>query len=361
MTTTSEVVSKVDNFLCKRGLAKAGTIVTAAQESPEVYGYAFGEIDTDVLAVLRNDDAAIREAFNLRHGPVELTDPAARAAELSARAELFEVLVRLHRVAHRLNQGLERRPLASSEVVTAMATLARLRFTCHLPLEEIALYCERKAIEDGETVLHTIDPLQIRHILTAHRRISRERLGEDVIAALKTATISGNAEKIRAWFKTERSRPSVNAELGQIARSVLAEAARVNATGLAALAQEIAIHEIAQFSELGWESARAFFSLSAQMFAAKQSALDVYMTRDEIQEAIVTREWLGDTAALQHFKTRLGLAQANKLEELRRAMASAAERRSQPAASVASVVVAQTAHRRPHFLLRAIGWNAHAA
>lgn len=360
MTTTSEVVSKVDNILCKRGLAKSGTIVSAAQESPELYGYSFGEIDSAVLETLRNDDTALREAFNSRHGAIELSDASARVSELNARTELFDVLIRLHRVGHRLNQGLERRAISSADVITVMATLTRLRFTCQLPLEEIALYCERKAIEDGETILHTIDPLQLRHILAAHRRISRERLGEDVIALLKNAAIAGNSEKIRSWFKTERSRPSANLELGQIARSVLLEVAKVNATGLAALAQEIAIHEAAQFSELGWETARAFASLVARLCGPKQSGLEVYLMRDEVQEAISAREWLGDTAGLQYFRNRLGLLQTGKLDELRRAVVSAAERRSQPAVN-APIVVARAAHRRPHFILRAIGWNANAA
>ena len=126
MTTTSEVASKVDNILCKRGLAKSGTIVSAAQESPELYGYSFGEIDAAVLETLRNDDTAIREAFNSRHGAIELTDASARVSELSARTELIDILIRLHRVGHRLNQGLERRAISTADVITVMATLTRL-------------------------------------------------------------------------------------------------------------------------------------------------------------------------------------------------------------------------------------------
>jgi hypothetical protein len=332
--------------------------MAAALESPEVYGYTFGGIDEEAAEVLRSDDAVLREAFNLRQGPLELADPAARDRAMEQRTELLDVLLRLHRVGHRQNAGYARRPLTSTEVQVAMSALNRLRLTVQLPMEEIALYCERKAIEDGEGAIHSIDPLQLRHILSAHRRTSRERLGEDVIAALKSAATSGRKDAIAAWFKAARSRPLVPADLGQISRCVLLELSRTGAAGLASLAQEIAMHDLRAYSELGWESARSFLSLVARLQPSQCAVLDVYHSRSELEEAVATYRWLDEVEVTKAWQAKLEKFQEKTLEDTRRAVVAAGERAQQVRAVEPAVAVVRSAPRRANLFLRALGWNS---
>ncbi len=300
----SSVITNTNSsrFLCEKGLVKRqslfihlGEPITSSEDVPT------GR-ESRATLLLRHDDSIIREVFNMRLGALDLMGTV-RAAELSKRATSLNLIYRLYALGRSQTPVELRRGLQSSEMEMVMSSIQRLALMGLTSVENLVAYCESNAGRDEDLLAHVMDPFQLRYLLSYASEATRQRVGTEPLDTLKIACQRQDDAAVRSWFQAiQRTMKPLPHDLPQLMRSVLLELWQKGTGSLGALAQEIAVIDTQLFSELGWETTRAFCAQLRRVTGPGCEALDGYLTDEDIDSALSISEELHQDDLVAHFR-----------------------------------------------------------
>lgn len=329
--------STEENLLCEKGLAKRRGLLAFLNGNVELAAEGDVEHTRDDL-LLRHDDGVIRETFNRRCGDIGLLNPGFRAEEETKRHALLSLIYRLYKATRDLTPKEIRRELRTSEVEALISAVQRLVLIGGPALRDLAAHCERCAVKENDLLACVMDPLMLRHILTFYRASTEREVGSAALDTLKDACRRGNAAAVRSWFHgLVLSCESLPKDISQLLRATLLELWRAGDADLGALAHEIAVLDVQLFEDLGWESTRAFCSQLRKITGLRCESLDIFLTDEDVDDALTISEELNQTDLVQHFRKLVGTYDVRKHRDFRRNIMGAAAKSIDVAAAAASI------------------------
>jgi len=297
-------ITPASRLLCEKGLVKRHSLFS-------YLGIETIAADEDIpttnepreTLLLRHDDAVIRDVFNARHGALDLMNGAVRAAELNRRATSLDLIYRLYALGRSQTPVELRRALQSSEMEMVMSAIKRLSLMGQNSIEALVGYCEANAGRDVDLLAHVMDPFQLRYLLSYCSEATRERVGSAALDTLRVACQRKDAAAVRSWFQAiRRTLKNVPLDFPQLVRGVILELWQAGGGDLGTVSTELAVVDTQLFSELGWETTRAFCAQLRRVTGPGCEAFDGFLTDEDIDSALTISEELRQAELVTHFQ-----------------------------------------------------------
>jgi hypothetical protein len=301
---SASTITPANRLLCEKGLVKRHSLF-------QYLGIQVANAEEDVptanepreLLLLRHDDAVIRDVFNARHGALDLMNGAVRAAELSRRATSLALIYRLYALGRSQTPVELRRALQSAEMEMVMSAIKRLSLMGQNSVESLVAYCEANAGRDVDLLAHVMDPFQLRYLLSYSSEATRERVGSAALDTLRVACQRSDAAAVKSWFQAiRRTLKNLPLDFPQLIRGVVLELWQAAGGDLATICTELAVVDTQLFSELGWETTRAFCAQLRRVTGPGCEALDGFLTDEDIDSALTISEELRQEDLVAHFR-----------------------------------------------------------
>jgi hypothetical protein len=275
---------------------------------------------------VREDLAVIRSVFNKRHDPLDGFDLSFKQRQIAEREVLLQTVCELYLVGRQHVPANLIKPIRAEDVERAFAALRRLALTGRVSLPDLAAYCVRMAAEATHTYEGAVDPFQLRHIL-CYSPDRGEKLSDILdVEALKSGCRS--KEAIRAWFNLlGQNKSQLPRSTPQLLRQFVLEIWADDAVDFATLAFELAVLDVRLNGQIGWENARGFFALLSRIAGSDRAALAAYLTDEDLDEALLVREALGDKAQAAFFRSLLAAFDTKAVRALEKAVFKEADLR----------------------------------
>ena len=274
-----------------------------------------------VNKVTNSDLLAIRAAFNRWTGPVQRLDAEGKRRELADREHMMTALLRLHALSRTsLPAGLLR-PVQAVDVERVLSCFRRLELMGGATPAKIADYCERVAEGDDNVIAHRADPLLLRYVLTYHEQAAEAWFADKDLERLRYFCERADLAGMHAWFeKLGAHKETLPKGACQFLRLFLLRLWNKRMGDLETLAFEQAVLEVRLYDTMGWENTRMFCALLRRIGGGNMPAFAAYLNSEDIQEALVLHEGLGDAEQSAHFRALAAVHDARLVGELERAV-----------------------------------------
>ena len=324
---TASLITPASRLLCEKGLVKRhslfqylGIEITTAEEDVPTAN------ESREILLLRHDDAVIRDVFNTRHGAIDLMNGTVRAAELTRRATSLGLIYRLYALGRSQTPVELRRSLQSAEMEMVMSAIKRLSLMGQSSIEALVAYCEANAGRDVDLLAHVMDPFQLRYLLSYCSDATLESVGSAALDTLRVACQRKDAAAVRSWFQAiRRTLKTVPLDFPQLVRSVVLEFWQSGSGDLSTICTELAVIDTQLFSELGWETTRAFCAQLRRVTGPGCEALDGFLTDEDIDSALTISEELRQDELVTHFRKLASSYSTAAHREVRRTIFSRAQ------------------------------------
>jgi hypothetical protein len=265
--------------------------------------------ETDILT--------IRAAFNRWAGPVQRLDTEGKKQEVQEREATVDALTRLLAINHQGEAAGQVRPVTAPDVERVLACFRRLTLLGAVTPSAIAAYCEKIAEEDDNHFARRADPLSLRYVLTYHQEPTRAWFAARDLDRLRYVCERADLAGIRAWFAAATAdKEALPKESGQYLRSWLLRFWNRRMGDLESLAFEQAVLEVRLFHAIGWENTRMFCALLRKIGGGDRTAFGAYLTREDIAEALLWHETLGQDGHCAHLRALADIHDAHLVVQL---------------------------------------------
>jgi hypothetical protein len=263
------------------------------------------------------DILTLRAAFNRWAGSVQRLDTEGKKLEQQEREATLDALTRLLAISQQSHATGQARPVTVPDVDRVLTCFRRLTLLGSVTPSAIADYCEKTAADDDNLFARRADPLSLRYVLTYHQEPTRAWFAAQNMDRLRYVCERADLAGIRAWFAAATAdKDALPKESGQYLRSWLLRFWNRRMGDLETLAFEQAVLEVRLFNTIGWENTRMFCALLRKIGGGDRTAFGAYLTKDDIAEALLWHEALGQSAHCAHLRALAGVHDTQLVEQL---------------------------------------------